>query len=347
MPNSARTLSEIRYQLRYSPPNRTQLSTTHRRTPPLQRSRRLNRSDSWPACHRFPQRLRFVQSACSWSTASDPSRLLIPRHYSSSMMIPPTPKPFSLTARVSLPCSIQRFQSETSSPAGSPPTVRRCGTPTRLWISASSTASPQLTLGSSVPLIAGDILVGALTLYGQSGQEITVGQRRALESLLPTIAGSLHDALQRPSISIDCRQPHIRAAALSAMDSLLSHNRQATQSYGAALAISVQSTTTDSPRAQLSLDSGVRSLAALLSPRQSDNRCVVRFSPDNLLVCALDGATTEILTAEAERLSVARALQSFTLTLAPVRTSLELQDRVRRMLEPQSTIKNLSGARTN
>ena len=210
---------------------------------------------------------------------------------------------------------------------------------------ATAASSTKLVLGSSMPLVAGNTLVGALTLYGQSGQEITLGQRRTLESLLPTISESLSDALQRPWISIDCRQPHIREAALSAMDSLLSHNRQSAQAYGSAIAVSVEELQTDVPRAQLSLDSGVRRIAALLSPRNSGHRCVLRFDAGQLLVCALDDASTDVLVSEAETISTARLLQAFEITLTPVRTPLELQDRVRRLLEASTTSKALSGVR--
>ncbi len=141
---------------------------------------------------------------------------------------------------------------------------------------ATGTTPTQLTLGSSMPLSVGDTLVGALTLYGQNGQEITVEQRRALESLLPTISATLADALQRPWIAIDCRRQYIRDAALSAMDSLLSHSRLSPATFlGSVLAVSIDTEAAETPRAQLSLDSAVRSVAAMLSPRGADNRCVL------------------------------------------------------------------------
>lgn len=211
---------------------------------------------------------------------------------------------------------------------------------------SSTAASTPLTVASSMPLCVSDVVVGALTLYGQVGQEITVEQRRALESLLPTIAASLGDALQRPWISIDCRPPHIRDAALSAMDSLLSHNRLASaQSFGCALAISLEGDISSTPRAQLSLDSAVRLVATLLSPRSADNRCILRLGQGHLLVCALDGASTDTLVSEAEAATGARALRAFSFTMAPVGTSLELQDRVRRMTEGIVVAKPLSGVR--
>jgi len=123
----------------------------------------------------------------------------------------------------------------------------------------------------------------------------------------------------------------------------LSHNRKSTQTHGSALAVSIESPQADTPRAQLSLDSGVRSIAAMLSPRSSGNRCVLRFDLDQLLVCALDGASTDDLLAEARAIGNVRLLQAFRLTLTPVRTSLELQDQVRRMLDASAAGTPISG----
>ena len=209
---------------------------------------------------------------------------------------------------------------------------------------ALAASHPKLTIGSSMPLCAGDELVGVLTLYGQAGQEISVEQRRALESLLPTISATLDDALTRPWIAIDCRQSHIRDAALSAMDSLLSHSRlPSSQSFGSALSVSIEAGSADTNRAQLSLESAVRTAAAMLSPRSADNRCILRLGASHLLVCALDDATTNVLLDEARRLEQARSLHSFTFSMATVVTSLELQDRVRRMTDTAATAKPLSG----
>ena len=210
---------------------------------------------------------------------------------------------------------------------------------------AASVSRTGLVSASSMPLVYDDHVLGALTLYGQQGQEITVEQRRSLESLLPTISSTLTDALHRPAIAIDCRQQHIRDAALAAMDSLLSHNRQqATQPVGATLAISIDAASHEVPRVQLSLDSAIRTLAALLSPRATDNRCVLRIASGQLFVCALDGASAEALATEVKVAQKHRHMQTLVITTAPVYTSLELHDRVRRMTET-ATSKPLSGVR--
>ena len=189
--------------------------------------------------------------------------------------------------------------------------------------------------------------IGALTLYGQQGQDITIEQRRSLESLLPTISASLNDALHRPSISIDCRQQHIRDAALAAMDSHLSHSRQQNgPPGGSALAVSIDVLEADAPRAQLSVESAVRGVATMLSPRNSDNRCVLRLGPTQLLVCALDGASSETLEMEANDVRQGRSMQAFAIATLPVSTPLELQDLARRMTEAAATARPLSGVRS-
>ena len=211
---------------------------------------------------------------------------------------------------------------------------------------AAGASRTQLTLGSSMPLAVGDNLVGALTLYGQNGQDISVEQRRALESLLPTISATLADALQRPWIAIDCRRQHIRDAALSAMDSLLSHSRlSSAHVFGSALALSLDAEVADSPRAQLSLESAARTTATLLSPRNGDNRCVLWFGAGHLLFCGLDGASADVLMAEVQTARQARSLQALSFSILPLNTSLELQDRVRRMVETLPVAKPISGVR--
>ncbi len=91
---------------------------------------------------------------------------------------------------------------------------------------ASVATGASLTLGSSLPLCVGETLIGVLSLYGRADQEITVGQRRALESLLPSMATSLGSAIRRPHTSIDCSDDATRTAALTALDALLSHDQK-------------------------------------------------------------------------------------------------------------------------
>jgi len=188
-----------------------------------------------------------------------------------------------------------------------------------------------LTVGSSLPLSDGDTLVGVLSLYGRREQEITVGQRRALESLLPSITASIGLALQRPGIAIDCAEESIRAAALSALDALLSHDRHGSSpNKGAVLSVSldaVASGLTGPDR----VDFLSTYLASVLSPYSSHSRCMLRIAPRQFFFCALDGANAQRLEQEVNAARSSNALSAVVVTSTPINNPLELQDRVRRM----------------
>jgi putative nucleotidyltransferase with HDIG domain len=81
-----------------------------------------------------------------------------------------------------------------------------------------------VSLGSSVPLMDGDILVGTLTLYSAAGVEIGLEQRVLIQSTAPLIATALSSALAHDEIvAIDGTKPHEREALYSILDALLSN----------------------------------------------------------------------------------------------------------------------------
>lgn len=196
--------------------------------------------------------------------------------------------------------------------------------------SVASTAS--LTLGSSLPLIVGDTLVGVLSLYGRSDQEITVGQRRALESLLPTISARVATASRRPGIAIDCADDCTRLAAMSALDAILSHERGTSSQRGSVLAINIAQVASDTSR-PASLDLAAVEFAALLSPHRSRHRCVIRISSDHFLLCALDDASAEDLEKEVAQVESHRALWPFRLLVSRLNGALDLQDRIHKITD--------------
>lgn len=191
-----------------------------------------------------------------------------------------------------------------------------------------------LALGSSLPLCSGDSLLGVLSLYGRADQEITVAQRRALESLLPTISSAVSDALQRPSASIDCMSPAVRAAALTAVDALLAHDRLASDgsTQAAVLAVSVSPVSSDLTR-PVDMRSSLAEVCARLSPHHAAQRCILRIANTQLLVCTLDGTPRDRLVAEITLAMSTRPMHSIVVSWSRINNSLELQDRVRRMLE--------------
>jgi putative nucleotidyltransferase with HDIG domain len=62
-------------------------------------------------------------------------------------------------------------------------------------------ATPALTSCLSVPLLAGDVLVGVLTLYASSTEPFDGDRGRALEMVAPHIAAALHTALRRDGVA--------------------------------------------------------------------------------------------------------------------------------------------------
>ena len=81
-----------------------------------------------------------------------------------------------------------------------------------------------VSLGSSVPLMDGDILVGTLTIYSPAGVEISLEQRVLIQSIAPLLATAISAALAHAEIvAIDGTKPHEREALYSILDSLLSN----------------------------------------------------------------------------------------------------------------------------
>jgi len=80
-----------------------------------------------------------------------------------------------------------------------------------------------ITLGSSVPLIENDSLIGTLTLYSQSGTEIGLEQRVLIQAIAPMLAYVLSSSLAHDEVvAIDGTSSHDREALYSVMDTLLS-----------------------------------------------------------------------------------------------------------------------------
>lgn len=207
---------------------------------------------------------------------------------------------------------------------------------------ASVASGASLTLGSSLPLVVGETLIGVLSLYGRADQEITIGQRRALEALLPAISASIGAASQRPAIAIQCADESVRDATMSALDAVLSHDRESSSGRGAVLAVSLACVASDTSRPER-LELAALELAALLSPHRSRHRCVIRLSADQFLLCALDGATADALETEAEQAGAHRALAAFMVATTRLSSALDLQNRIRQIADvaPVATSRGL------
>lgn len=79
-------------------------------------------------------------------------------------------------------------------------------------------------LGSSVPLVDGDVLVGTLTFYAPSGSEIAVEQRVLIQSVAPLLAAALASSMAHDQVaSVDGTSRTSREALYVILDALLSH----------------------------------------------------------------------------------------------------------------------------
>lgn len=200
---------------------------------------------------------------------------------------------------------------------------------------SSAASSASLTLGSSLPLCVGEMLIGVLSLYGRSDQEITVGQRRALESLLPSMASSLGAALNRPHAAVDCTEEGTRQAALAALDALLSHeNYASTGVKGTVLFVSITPMHPDvGAGAAFGSHLAAVELVTALSPRTNQNRCVLRLTDSQFFLCALDGSPATDLEREVEAAKALRSLNGFSIRSVLLADPLDLQDKARRVLD--------------
>ena len=83
--------------------------------------------------------------------------------------------------------------------------------------------SAGVSLGSSVPLIDDEVLVGTVTLYGTAGTEIGLEQRLLIQAISPLLAKTLAASIAHDEVAaIDGTNQRDREVLYSIMDSLLS-----------------------------------------------------------------------------------------------------------------------------
>ena len=84
-----------------------------------------------------------------------------------------------------------------------------------------------VALGSSIPLLDGESLVGTLTLYCGAGHEIAVEPRLLIQSIAPLLATALSSSAAHDEVAaIDCTQKGDREALYSVIDTLISGRSQ-------------------------------------------------------------------------------------------------------------------------
>ncbi len=96
-----------------------------------------------------------------------------------------------------------------------------------LDLSAEVAQRTDIALGSSVPLIDNEVLVGTLTLYCRAGMEIAVEQRLLIQSVAPLLATAVSASTAHDEVvAIDATQKSEKEALYSVIDTWLSNRSQ-------------------------------------------------------------------------------------------------------------------------
>jgi putative nucleotidyltransferase with HDIG domain len=198
-------------------------------------------------------------------------------------------------------------------------------------------------IASSMPLSDDGSIAGVLTLYAAAGREISVSQRRTIESLLPALGRAFAEASRSHSTGIDCRSESIRAATLAVLDSLLSHGRYDSVSNGgdAVLALAVRAHRGDAtPIEAADLEIRAMELLRLELGRPRSSRVLIQLSNTDLLVYT-DGpnAKTRLIT-DVDSAKASRDLQQVSIDHFWIDSSQALQDRARRIADQNATASN-------
>lgn len=87
-----------------------------------------------------------------------------------------------------------------------------------------------ITLGSSLPLIDDEMLVGTITLYSRAGREIGLEQRMLIQAITPSLARTIAGAVAHNEVAaIDSTNQSDRESLYSILDTLLSGRPQASE----------------------------------------------------------------------------------------------------------------------
>jgi hypothetical protein len=159
-----------------------------------------------------------------------------------------------------------------------------------------------VTLGSSVPLIDGEMLVGTLTLYSAAGVEIGLEQRVLIQSVAPVLARALSSSIAHDEVmAIDGTRPQDREAIYSILDALLS-NRSRGPEKNAPERITIvrvrwQVGSSDPKQYESMHATLVRAISAATNSnghviRLSNNDVVIAVARKHLLAAGLAPATT-------------------------------------------------------
>lgn len=175
---------------------------------------------------------------------------------------------------------------------------------------------PDMAYASSLPLEHNSDLVGVLTIYGKTGQDVSPAQRRALEQAIVSVPAVLEQALSLGPRAIDARRQDIAAAGLAILDNLLSHPSGPTTS-AAVVAVELRDVPSDQPRRSKSDDSAISTLARHILKGHASRQCLV-LSANGCIFCDTEQHSKEELQRHIESAILTPDLQALAATIVPV-----------------------------
>jgi len=170
---------------------------------------------------------------------------------------------------------------------------------TPIWNSDASLDLPNdlarsagVELGSSVPLVESDVLVGVLTFFAPHGCEIPFEQRVLIQSVAPHLASALSSSMAHDRVSaLDATDRSSRETLYAVLDALLSHRSPGDASESLSIALV---TFFDSPQSDRCREVLMERIRTRLPRSSSSNWSIVRLSAQELLITAPLGTLADI-----------------------------------------------------
>jgi putative nucleotidyltransferase with HDIG domain len=183
-----------------------------------------------------------------------------------------------------------------------------------------------VVIASSIPLSDDFAIHGVLTLYGRSGQDISLSQRRAIECLLPATTLAIARSSHQKGSRIDCTESTVRAAAFVMLDALLSHGHQLrdTPSWQVHL-IAFTPVATDRSQTTGSAVAGAAAAVLDAIARRFDSSIALKVTDELWLVCYED-TENDAVSAVMQTHSLERDLQAVEWSVTHISSSQSLQD---------------------
>jgi hypothetical protein len=194
----------------------------------------------------------------------------------------------------------------------------------------------QLVLASAVSLTVSTHLIGVLTLYGRSGQHITLADRVCLEAAAALIAAELADSQRFEPRCIDGRRAEVRSAIFPVIEAALSNDGTGKPLFSV-VGLRFDAIRRDDGRRLYEFDyeAAVQQLLRVGLKQQRARYALVLSSGTVLLIA--DTSAAEPLQATLEGMTQKEPFQQLTLRTSRIRDAFELQMFARSAVEPPSS----------